>query len=382
MANVSLTSKAVSVAQSASPFRLAQALGRGWRDLPALTRLGGHVLLMALIVVALWSRLPDELPIPQLGPWAVAPQEAQVSSEQLALSDPDEPSRYLSRTTRYLQQAAVPYTRRAVVNTGALPEVELQRSVRTSITVYTVQGGDSVLGIAEKFGLEGNSLLWANPRLADNPDFLQVGQTLNILPVNGALHTVAKGETLEAIAARYKVTPEVISGYVGNGLSNGAALAVGASLIIPGGIKPYVARQVTAYQGTAPENAKVGSGNFVWPTSGYVSQKYWEGHRAIDIAGRGNAGGLGAPVLAADAGYVAATQVSNSGYGRMVILDHGNGYQTLYAHLQTFYVEVGQSVSRGEAIGKVGSTGNSTGPHLHFEVIQNGVRRNPFSYLP
>jgi murein DD-endopeptidase MepM/ murein hydrolase activator NlpD len=382
MANISIASKAINVVQAASPQRIARGLARDWTDLPALTRYGGHVLLLLLILFALYSRLPDAFPIPQLGRWAMAPQAAPLNSEQWALADPDEISRYSALNTRYLQQAAVPYTRRAVRVTEALPEVELQRSVRTSVTVYTVQPGDSVLGIAQKFGLEGNSLLWANPRLADNPDFLQVGQALNILPVNGALHTVAKGESLDAIAARYKVKPEVISGYIGNAITDTTSLAVGMQLIIPGGIKPYVARQVTAYQGTAPANAKVGSGNFVWPTSGYVSQRYWEGHRAIDIAGRGNAGGKGAPVLAADAGYVAATQVSSTGYGRMVIIDHGNGFQTLYAHLETFYVEVGQSVARGEAIGKVGSTGNSTGPHLHFEVIQNGVRRNPFNYLP
>ncbi|MBN1399326.1 MAG: M23 family metallopeptidase [Anaerolineae bacterium] len=243
--------------------------------------------------------------------------------------------------------------------------------------MYTVSEGDTVLGIAEKFNLEGNSLLWANPRLEDNPDFLSLGQELVILPIDGAYHTVASGEDVESIAKTYKVKPESITDYPGNDLSAPFTLQVGQKLIIPGGTKPYVSRQVLAYSGEIPKDAQRGSGQLVWPMSGYISQRYWQGHRAIDIAGN-----AGLPVSASDSGYVVLVQRSDVGYGRMVVIDHGNGYQTLYAHLSTYYVEVGQSVAKGEMIGKCGSTGNSTGPHLHFEVIQGEARRNPLNYLP
>jgi len=126
-----------------------------------------------------------------------------------------------------------------------------------------------------------------------------------------------------------------------------------------------------------PTASKKGTGSFAWPMSGSISQGYWQGHRAIDIAAP-----LGTSVVASDAGYVAVTQWHNQGYGRMVIIDHGNGYQTLYAHLNSYSVEAGQSVARGQVIGHCGRTGNATGPHLHFEVIKGGARLNPLSFLP
>jgi len=146
---------------------------------------------------------------------------------------------------------------------------------------------------------------------------------------------------------------------------------------VPGGIKPYVPRQVFAYNGEVPKGAKKGTGSFAWPMSGYITQGFWEGHRAIDIGAP-----IGTPIVATDSGFVAVAQWSDVGYGRMVIIDHGNGYQTLYAHMDAYFVEAGQSVAKGQTLGKCGSTGNSTGPHLHFEVIKQGVRRNPFNYLP
>jgi len=245
------------------------------------------------------------------------------------------------------------------------------------VITYKVQAGDSVLSIAEKFGLDGNSILWANDRLADNPDFLQIGQELIILPVDGAYHTVAKGETLASIAAKYKVDPEAISSYKGNELEPPYHLTAGQKLIIPGGVKPYVPKRVEVASAPVPQDAKRGTGTFVWPMSGQLSQRYWAGHLAIDIAAP-----KGRTIVAADSGYVSYVQVSNTGYGRMVLIDHGNGFQTRYAHLSVISVELGQSVGRGEPIGQCGSTGNSTGPHLHFEVIRGGSRLNPLNYLP
>jgi len=188
---------------------------------------------------------------------------------------------------------------------------------------------------------------------------------------------VSGGETISTIARMYKVEPEVITGFSGNHLEPPYELTIGQKLVIPGGEKPYVPRVVHQYSGPIPKNAKKGTGTFGWPTAGYITQLYWSGHQAIDIGAP-----IGTAVVAADSGYIIRVQSSDRGYGRMVMIDHGNGYATLYAHLSVYHVRVGQSVAKGETIGLSGSTGNSTGPHLHFEIIKNGVRRNPMLYLP
>ena len=280
-----------------------------------------------------------------------------------------------STERHFLASSTVPFTARVLRET--LPLGEPKQAIRTSILAYEVQPGDTVLGIAEKFGIKGSSLLWANDKLADNPDFLSVGQELNILPVDGALHAVRAGETVESIALRYQVSSAAITKYAGNHLSAPYALQVGQQLIIPEGIRPYTPRRVFAYSGDVPKSAKKGTGAFVWPMSGLITQRFWQGHMAIDIGGA-----RGTPIVASDSGYVAVAQWSDVGYGRMIILDHGNGSQTLYAHLSAYFVEVGQSIGKGQLIGHCGSTGNATGPHVHFEIIKNGVRRNPLSYLP
>ncbi|MHB0859463.1 MAG: peptidoglycan DD-metalloendopeptidase family protein [Anaerolineae bacterium] len=353
--------------------RLAQQAVLVWQDTPLLARVVSHLVVLALVFLAGLNAIPSDLQAPSSGwGWIVAPGTFVSQRDQVF---------YWSRpenNTRFLEHNAVPFTVNPMRD--ILPVENAQRTVRMTILSYRVQPGDTVLGIAESFGLKGSSLLWANEKLEQSPDFLQVGQELQILPVDGAYHTVVSGETLESIAAKYKVDPVAITGFSTNELQEGAALQAEQRIIIPGGVKPYVPRTVVATQqaqASAPADAEVGSGNFAWPTSGTISQRYWEGHRAIDIAGStGNA------VVAADAGYISTAQSSRSGYGNMLIVDHGNGYQTLYAHLSAFSVEVGQAVNKGEVIGLRGSTGNSTGPHLHFEVIKSGVRRNPFDYLP
>jgi len=366
MASTWHTAPLVGSKPSDAPSRRADG-----RSLPIrldLGRLGIHLAVLLLMVALVRGLTFDQLALPNVAAMLrMAPSpEDNIPIEAQALPDTE---------TRYLESASVPVTSRIIHS--SLPIGEPQHAVRTSITLYAVEPGDSVLGIAQKFGLEGNSLLWANGRLADNPDFLKVGQELVILPVDGAYHTVTKGETLEEIAEAYKVAPEAITEYAGNDLSAPYDLVGGQKLIIPGGVRPYVPRRVVAYTGPVPANAQKGTGSFVWPTSGFISQGYWEGHHAIDIAGS-----PGTPILAADSGYVAVAQWSDVGYGRMVIIDHGNGFQTLYAHMTKYYVEPGQSVGKGQQIGERGSTGNSTGPHLHFEVIKNGARHNPFIYLP
>ncbi|MCD6519893.1 MAG: peptidoglycan DD-metalloendopeptidase family protein [Anaerolineae bacterium] len=332
-------------------------------------RYAGHLVLFFLLLFLGWH-LPVKriLPIPRALPQLTIQESLSIQDPFPRVADP-------GSREHYLQRGVAPLTVRIV--SEAPPPAEFHRSKRTTVLTYKVQPGDTVLEIAQKFGLKGTTILWANDKLADNPDFLRVGQELYILPVDGAYHTVKKGETIESIAARYKVEPSVIVNYKENHLQPPYELTPGQKLVIPGGIRPYTPRRVFAYSGPIPKNAKRGTGRFVWPMSGIITQRYWEGHRAIDIGAP-----LGTPIVAADSGFVVAARWTNVGYGRMVIIDHRNGFKTLYAHLQVYYVQEGQSVSKGQVIGKCGSTGNSTGPHLHFEIIKDGVRRNPFIYLP
>ena len=254
-----------------------------------------------------------------------------------------------------------------------MPTPELRRR---GIITYTVQTGDTLYGLAQKFSISADTIMWANGRLEDHPDLLEVGQVLTILPVDGIYHTVQKGETLASIAKKYKVDVSAILECEYNNLE-GADIVPGQKIIVPGGKKPYKPRVVHVYKGPIPKGAAKGTGAFVWPTSGVITQKFWARHKAIDIGAP-----TGTPVVAADSGYVVKAGWSKYGYGNYIVIDHGNGFQTLYAHLSAILVQVGQSVAKGTRIGSVGSTGRSTGPHLHFEIRYNGVQRNPLGYLP
>ncbi|MCL6509857.1 MAG: peptidoglycan DD-metalloendopeptidase family protein [Anaerolineae bacterium] len=256
---------------------------------------------------------------------------------------------------------------------------------RTGIITYTVKPGDNVETIAQRFGLLPTTIVWSNREVEDNPDVLRVGQVLNILPTDGILYTVEANDTLSGIAERFKADVEDILKSPLNKLASGANLVPGMRIVVPGGVKPFVPRVVQAdvrpspasgsgYAGPAPRFAA--SGAFAWPTRGYISQGFRYYHRGVDIA---NA--IGVPIFAADGGYVTYAGWSNVGYGYMVQIDHGNGFSTLYAHLSQWYVDPGQAVSRGQIIGAMGSTGNSTGPHLHFEIRYGGVPQNPLVYL-
>ncbi len=141
--------------------------------------------------------------------------------------------------------------------------------------------------------------------------------------------------------------------------------------------KPAAAPAPGLQTAGAPANAPKGSGRFIWPTSGAITQYYGRYHLALDISQW-----IGAPIKAAESGYVSVAGWSNVGYGWHIIVDHGNGWTTLYAHLSKINVKAGQAVNKGDLIGAAGTSGNSTGPHLHFEIRYNGVGQNPFNYLP
>ena len=348
--------------------RLAR-LSRGakilYGDGPLLNRLALHlvVIFLAAGVVAISQLgLPDvdlRLPTPAPAPDTGARIETTSSSNRGA-------NRLVSNDAG-LFPVPVPHTTIAERET-------------TKVFTYTVQSNDNIWAIAQSFGLQAQTILWANPLVEQAPDLLSVGQVLVILPVDGIYHTVQPGDTVDKLAKKYESSVEEITSYPANQLEEPFTLTAGQQLIIPGGIKP-IPKEYNIYPmtwvGTPPKDALQGSGRFAWPARGVLTQRYWSAHLAIDIGNR-----QGTPIYAADAGYVRLAGRDTWGYGNQVVIDHGNGFVTRYAHLHTILVKAGQSVTKNQQIGTMGNTGRSTGPHLHFEVIQNGVKRNPLGYLP
>jgi LysM repeat protein len=332
---------------------LKHAIVHASRDVPYLARLGGHIGLLALIGGAiLLSRIQFDLQ----GNLTALPVAIDRAPEDLGVGGSELNEGYLTR-------AAVPLT-------------IIPKRPRREVVRYTVQPGDTVSGIAEKFEIKPETIMWANAQLENDPDLLTIGEELMILPINGVYHTVAAGDTLESIAKKYKADASAILAYEWNQLKPGDTLTTAQKLIVPGGKKPIVQRAVRAYSGPIPESAARGTGSFGWPVSGVITQKYWSGHPGLDIAAP-----TGTPVLAADSGFVIFAGWDNSGFGKMILINHGNGFLTLYGHLDVFAVAVGDSVKKGQLIGRVGSTGRSTGPHVDFRIRQNGVWRNPFGFL-
>ena len=271
-------------------------------------------------------------------------------------------------------EAAVQAPPRAESSNGAQPSGAASGAKKPS--VYKVAPGDTVSEIADRFGISVETVIWANDLW--NPEGLQIGDELVILPVSGVLHTVASGDNVNDLALRYDVSAESIVEF--NDLADPSFLQVGDKLIVPNGrIQP--ARPSSSSRGgrsSQQQASTLASGSFRWPAAGNITQYFGEyGHSGLDIAAQ-----HGSPVYASDAGRVVTALKLGTGYGWHLVIDHENGYQTLYSHLSRFDVDYGERVYKGQTIGLVGSTGLSTGPHLHFEVFQNGVRVNPLKFLP
>lgn len=267
---------------------------------------------------------------------------------------------------------------------------------RQEVRDYTVSTGDSVFEIAGKFKLKPESVLWANyEQLNDNPDLISVGMELKIPPVDGVYYEWQAGDSLESVAGRFEVSADKILSFVGNNIDlANPDIEPGSWVMIPDGRRefrqwliPDIPRGragvlASVYGAGACEggyDGAYGSGVFIWPAGNrYLSgNDYWDGHLGIDIAA-----GEGAPLYAADSGVVVFAGWAFGGYGNMVMIDHGNGYQSVYAHMSTVSVSCGRSLGQGAIIGYSGSTGNSTGPHLHFEVRYLGGFVNPWYVLP
>ena len=257
------------------------------------------------------------------------------------------------------------------------PHTVVPKRPRLDVITYTVQAGDTIQSIAGEFDLDPTTIMWANPAVEDAPDLLRIGQEIVVLPIDGVYHRVEEEDTLTSIAETYHVERRAIVACKVNNLDwSDQAVGVGDALIVPGGEKPYEPRKVTAYAGPVPEGAR-GTGAFQWPVLGTITQGYWYGHRAIDVGAP-----TGSAVVATDGGFVSFAGWTDVGYGYLIVVDHANSFSTYYAHLSNIYVAVGQELRRGQVIGAVGNTGNSTGPHLHFEVRRNNAQQNPRAYLP
>lgn len=244
---------------------------------------------------------------------------------------------------------------------------------RYQIDDYEVRAGDTLETIAKRFDVSINTIKWANNLKTDT---IKPGQTLKIPPVTGIVHKVVAGETVYSIAKKYGVTAQNIVNYIWNDFSDQDtfALTTGQILYVPGGtIEP----EKPAYKFIAQIQAGVrGPSNFIWPTTGVITQYWVWYHQALDIANPS-----APPVIAADSGTVAYAGCVTYGYGCSVIIDHGNGYQTLYAHLSSYLPNAGDSVAQGSQIGVMGSTGRSTGTHLHFEIRSGGQLLDPLGFL-
>ncbi len=276
----------------------------------------------------------------------------------------------------YLSQEETAY--QAVIETDVSSisfQTRISEKPRDKTIEYMVKGGDTLASIAQRFDISVETIKWANNIKTDT---IKPGQALKILPITGVEHRVKSGESIYSIGKKYGVEAQNIVNFPFNEFEDldTFALSVDQIVYVPDGVIP----EEKPKRGTTGRVNVIaglpGSGNFIWPTSGYISQSPVYYHMALDIANKS----LPA-VTASDTGTVTYAACLGWGYGCHIIVDHGNGFQTLYAHLSSFNVSAGQGVSQGQAIGKVGSTGRSTGPHLHFEVRKGGVLQNPLNYL-
>jgi len=252
---------------------------------------------------------------------------------------------------------------------------------RTKTISYKVLPGDTISVIAEKFKISVSTILWEND--LSSYSIIRPNDTLSILPKTGITHKVTKNETVSSIAKKYDVKElDIVEA---NKLAKANTLQIGKKIFVPGAKKIiYRAPAPKTYTGftaiknivSAPASQTTASNKMAWPTVGHrITQYYSWRHHGLDIANK-----TGTPLYAADSGVIEFAGWGK-GYGNNILINHGGGKKTRYAHMSKFYVKKGDKVSKGVTIGEMGSTGWSTGPHIHFEVIINGKKYNPLNYI-
>jgi murein DD-endopeptidase MepM/ murein hydrolase activator NlpD len=391
-----------------SPLNGSTGLVRLWRLLQLwaniakvtlrepLLRFAGHLTVLGVIALGIWAvRLGwDTLPAAAAGEAIVESEVAAIPSTGEVLVSGPETRSLTMPAYGGLASTASGVSRDALLNT-VFPE-----RPRLDIIRYVVKAGDTLFGIAENFNLKPETILWGNfDVLQDDPHRLAPDQELRIPPVDGTLYEWHEGDGLTGVASFFGVEPQDILQWPGNQLDpnmdpQNPTIEAGSILIVPGGQRELISWSAPRITRSNPAVAKilgpgacgsivdgvVGTGTFIYPTttqylSGY---DYSSVHPGIDLAGStGNA------IFASDSGVVVYSGWNDWGYGYVVVLDHGNGWQTLYAHLSVINAVCGQSVIQGDVIAGMGSTGNSSGPHLHFEMMNDTYGKvNPWLYLP
>jgi murein DD-endopeptidase MepM/ murein hydrolase activator NlpD len=286
----------------------------------------------------------------------------------------------LNSSNNVLPAQTVNYNQVALVKNDLLVDsANLQTIIpsdrgRDSVVTHAVEGGESLESIAKTYNVSVDSLRYVNN--LGTKDTITPGQNLTILPVSGVLYEVKNNDTLQSIADQWKVPAQAIVDV--NWLDEPYAVTAGQKLVIPGADIPTpTPTPVPQTQLKESQVATGGSGQFIWPVPGVVTQYFSYYHNGIDIGNHGSS----APIVAAATGTVTFAGWWDGGGGNSVWIDHGNGYMTLYAHMSKILVGVGQHVTQGTQIGITGETGRAFGIHLHFMVEYNHKVINPISVL-
>lgn len=251
---------------------------------------------------------------------------------------------------------------------------------RNETIKYTVQDGDTLFSIGQRYKISIDAIRYIN-NLTD-ADAISIGQVLSIPPISGVIHKVKSGDTLLSISKLYDVPSQAIADF--NYLTDLASLAVGSEIVIPDAKIPQIPSPASPSSGLSfnqiTQETGFRKGWCRWPTtSRIITQGFYWYHTGIDVATPWFS--AMPPIFACSAGRVVKAGWDPTGYGIMVLIDHGNGFQTLYGHLSKLRVSYGDYVRQGDQIGVMGNTGRSTGPHLHFEVRKFSVRQNPFNHV-
>lgn len=264
-----------------------------------------------------------------------------------------------------------------VISSSITPVTIVSEKPRDKVIEYEVKDGDTISKIAEEFAISEETILWANDLSSSSK--IKQGQKIKILPVSGIAHEVSGGDTIYSVAKKYQANAQAVIDFPFNDVGDDFQLKAGQVLIVPDGAPPakpkpaptqYLAKQQL-------DIASLGTTQFIWPAVGLMAQYFSWYHPGLDISNLG-----GGPIYVSDSGTVTiAGWPDSSGYGNRIMVDHGNGFTTLYAHLSAIYVSAGQKVGKGDVIGQMGSTGRSSGTHLHIEIRRDGTALNPLGIL-
>lgn len=354
------------------------------RDNRFFQRYGGHIALLVVAVLfyvgAKIAPLGELIEFGFLESTAAEPVSEVADQQMLALASDE------GQVEQTIDLSDVPVLVSNSLSPNLDPFTYEGKRPEHSFITYTVKPNDTPIGISEQFGIKPETLLGGNPFLSEEASALQPGHILTILPVDGVLHDVLPGESLESVAALYSIPMEDIIGYEANNLEFPYRLYPETQIMVPGATREvwfWTAPQLPSRPSTSDSigsgiAAQVqGTGVFIWPV-GFrrITQHYWYGHPAIDV-------GLpeGNSVVASDTGTVTWAGWNVYGYGNLIVINHGNGYETYYAHLSGINVYPGQVVNQGQLIGYSGNSGRSSGPHIHFEIRFFNNMLEPLGYL-